>query len=318
VELKDGWARFPYGGGFGWSSLSYLRRTDAQSSAALTRPVLKLEAELRKHSREDGGADAVLLCGEFVPDAATLQGAPSVLTIKASALAYSAIRWEKHSRAWESYRLRGIAEEIARTNGLGCLYLSASDPEYDRKEQRRSSDIAFLQGLCKDAGIALKVTNNSLVLFDRAEYDKKPAVRTLKQGSGELLSYSFKAGKAGTAYASCRVRCTDPATGRLIEGVAYADDYDAENPQNRQLEITQRVSDIAGALALAAQRLRLANLYARKASVTLPGDPRLLAGLTVDCEGFGYFDGHYAISRAVHTVDSGGYRTQLTLRRAEV
>lgn len=327
AELRDGWARFPYAGKEGWSSLTYLKRTDAPAGiSAAPRPTMKLEAELRKHSREEGGADEVLQCGEFCPDAVSLKGGPAVLTIKASALAYSAVRQEKHSKAWEAYRLRGIAEEIARANGLGCLFLSGNDPFYDRKEQRKISDISFLKNLCKDAGISLKVTNSSLVLFDQSEYDKKPAVRRIlasadMDAGGEPraavpTSYDFKAGKANTAYASCRVRYTVPWSGKVIEGIAYAEDYDPESPQNRQLELTERVSDIAEAEELAAKRLRLANKYARTGSLTLPGDPALLAGLTVDCEGFGWFDGHYAISRAVHTLDQNGYRTQLTLRTA--
>lgn len=47
-----------------------------------------------------------------------------------------------------------------------------------------------------------------------------------------------------------------------------------------------------------------------------PGNPALVAGVTVALEGWGGWSGKYIISQAQHTVSgTGGYTTQVRLRR---
>jgi hypothetical protein len=41
----------------------------------------------------------------------------------------------------------------------------------------------------------------------------------------------------------------------------------------------------------------------------------LVAGVTVQLKGFGGWDGKYIVTRAVHTVGSGGYTTQISIRK---
>ena len=237
--------------------------------------------------------------------------------MKATSLPYAAqLRQTEKSRAWESYRLSGIAKQIADENGVAILFSSAADPEYGRVEQYRESDVAFLSRLCKHAGISLKVSNRILVLFDQASYEQKPAVLTVKRGDGSYLKYDLSTGAADAKYASCRVRYADPATGKVIEGVAYAEDYKEDAKNNQQLEISAKVTSIAEAQTLAAARLRLHNKFSRTATFTFPGNPAVLAGVTVALEGFGAWDGTYLVSQAQHSVGSSGYTTKATLRRA--
>ena len=72
---------------------------------------------------------------------------------------------------------------------------------------------------------------------------------------------------------------------------------------------------MAEAKALAEKQLRLHNKYARTCSFTFPGDPDLLAGVTVLLDGWGAFDGKYIIKQSKHSVSSAGYTTTVTLRR---
>lgn len=282
--------------------------------AVKNRP-LKIRAAIVRENWTGGGRDQRLDCGSFELDAADLSLPPAVLVLKATALPFSGqIRQTKKSRAWENYTLSGIARETARAAGLRCMYEAKADPRYQRQEQRKQSDIDFLSRLCKDAGLSLKATDGMLVVFDQAAYEKKPPVKTIRRGVG-YLSARLTAGTAGTKYASCRVRYTDPVSGRCIEGTAYADDYDADAKNNQQLEVTARVTSQGEAQALAANRLRMHNKFSKTAVFTFPGDPVLLAGNTVQLAGWGAFDGKYMISQAAHTVDSGGYVTKVNLRR---
>ena len=108
-------------------------------------------------------------------DSVAASGPPDVINIKGTSLPFTAqVRQTKKSKAWESYTLSGIANEIAGTNGLSCMFESANDPFYERVEQRKTSDSAFLAKLCKDAGISLKATDGQLVLFDQSKYEAQP------------------------------------------------------------------------------------------------------------------------------------------------
>jgi phage protein D len=95
--------------------------------------------------------------------------------------------------------------------------------------------------------------------------------------------------------------------------VAYAPESNVKN--NQQLEVTAKVGSIAEAQSLAENRLRLANKYGLTAQFTVPGDPDLMAGLTVLLTGWGMWSGKYIIKQAQHTVGRSGYITQIKLRR---
>ena len=110
-----------------------------------------------------------------------------------------------------------MGEKIAKRNGMKFMYLSDSNPTYKRKEQVNMTDIAFLKKMCKKAGISLKVTSKTIVLFDAADYEKKKEVKKIKAGKGNILSYSFSTKTADTAYSSCHVIYTDPNTKKTIE-----------------------------------------------------------------------------------------------------
>lgn len=292
----------------------------AEAVEAAAAGKLKISASILRKNWLSDGKDETLPCGSFELDGVDASGPPAVITIKATALPYSAaVRQTKKSKAWEAYHLSGIAKQIAAAAGLSCLYEAAADPFYKRKEQVKTSDISFLSRLCKDAGISMKATDSQIVLFDQAAYEAMPPVMTIKMAdpskplAGAYTKYRLSAGAAGTQYASCRVSYVDPSTGKCVEGTAKAEDSDGESGQC--LEVSANVGSIGEAQALAGKLLRLHNKLERTAVITLPGNPALVAGVTVMLEGCGGWSGKYIVSQARHTVSASGYTTQVTLRR---
>ena len=72
---------------------------------------------------ESDGKDRVLDCGVFEIDTVDGSGPPAKATIKAGSIPYSStIRTQKKTKAWENYTLSGIANEIAGTNCLTCMF----------------------------------------------------------------------------------------------------------------------------------------------------------------------------------------------------
>jgi phage protein D/SH3-like domain-containing protein len=276
---------------------------------------LKISAVIVLRNGNNDGKDAVLDCGQFELDSIDAQGPPATVTIKATSLSFSnTVRQTLKSKSWENITLSEIASQIARQNGMGVLFESGFNPRYSRVEQYQTSDIAFLQKLCHNAGCSLKATNNILVVFDQAAYEGKKAVRKIKFGEeGGYTKYKLSTG-TNNCYTSCRVYCTT-TSGAVISATEYAQNYN-ENSDNQQcLQVCQRVSSKAEAQELAHKLLRLHNKFEITGTFTFPGDPRLAAGNTVELCDFGFGDGKYIVKSAKHSISSSGYTTQVTLRK---
>lgn len=297
-----------------WAALLAAINSGASSQQPVERLGLSISAVIASQNAAGDGKDSLLECGQFELDSVDASGPPSVITIKATALPYtSQIRQTKKTKAWESYHLSGIANEMAKANGMSCMYLSTTDPFYRRVEQYATSDISFLQTLCRSAGLSLKATNNIIVLYDQASYESKATVLTITKGDKSYTKWKVCTSEADKHYTSCRVRWTTDA-GKLIEGVAKVEDYDADSKTNQQLEIQAKVSSVAEANALAAKMLRMHNKYQKTATFTMPGNTALVAGVTVHLVGWGGWSGKYIVSEAKHTI-SGSYTTQIKLRK---
>lgn len=257
------------------------------------------------------GTDKVLDCGTFEIDSVSYTGPPQKLDIKATSIPYKAeLRQTVHNKVWENTNLKNIGLKIAQKSQFELMYLSSSNPVYKRKEQVDMTDIAFLQKLCKAAGISLKVTAKTIVLFDAADYEQKTEVKKIKAGRGNIISYSFSTKTADASYSSCHVAYTDPDTKETIEATYTPDNANADG---QTLEVKQKVSSVAEAKELARKSLRAKNKGETTAEFTLVGDVDYVAGITVRVYGYGEFNGKYIVEQAVHNV-TGGYTVQIKLR----
>ena len=271
-----------------------------------------MKAVLIQKNWNGTGKDATLDCGTFEIDSVDMSGPPDKVTLKGTSIPYtSKLRTEKKSRAWEKYTLKGIGQQIANESGMKLMYEASDNPKYKRKEQIQTSDIKFLQTLCHAAGMALKVTTMQIVIYDAEEYDKKPAVKTFKKGSGDIISYKLGTRLTDTAYTSCHVSYTDPETKETIE---YTYTPDSKMGSGQVLEINEKVRTKTEAKQLAKKRLREKNTQEYTASIKVAGNVALVAGATVILKGFQQFDRKYKVTTAKHSL-IGGYTTELTLKQ---
>lgn len=286
-------------------------KTKSAGSANGAKPKL-VSATLVQKNWNDTGKDMTLDMGTFEIDSVDMSGPPDKVTVKSTSIPYtSKLRMEKKSKAWEKITLKGIGQEIAGKNGLKLMYEANDNPAYKRKEQVQTSDIKFLQELCHAAGMALKVTTLTIVIYDAAEYDKKPAVRTFKKGSGDIISYKMGTKLTDTAYTSCHVSYSDPDSKETIE---YTYTPDSSTGTGQTLEINEKVNSKAEAIRLAKKRLREKNTQEYTASLKVVGDVSLVAGITVKLKGFQQFDRKYKVTQAKHNL-LDGYTVDLSLKQ---
>ena len=271
-----------------------------------------ISATIVQKNWHDNGKDVVLSCGTFELDSVDASGPPTKITLKGTSIPYtSTMRTARKNRAWENCNLKAIAEQIGREAGLQVMYLAENNPVYKRKEQVQKSDITFLQKLCKAAGLALKVTIMTVVIYDAAEYDGKPPIKTITYGSGDYLSYKLGTSLHDTAYTSCHVSYTDPDSKETIESTYTPDSKDGTG---QVLEVNEKVNSTGEAYELAKKRLREKNTQQFTASFSMLGDVQLVAGATVRLRGFQSFDKKYKITKATHKL-TGGYTTDIELKQ---
>ena len=262
-----------------------------------------------------------LRLGLFEIDEITSSGYPSEVQIKAVSVPdNNTLRGTERSRSWEKAKLQVIANDIASAAGMSLFWDTEENPVLDRAEQTEQSDLSFLYAICKDKGLALKVSYKKIIIFDEAKYEAEKAKITIvkpgtvyKKESGMKYlfvgtGYSLRT-KIRDIYAACRVSYQQGSSKSNIEAT-----YTAAGKKGKTLQVNEQVESVAEALNLAKKRLREKNKDEVTGSLNMLGNFVLLSGVTVNLLGFGAFDGKYLITRASHDIGSG-YTTNIDVRR---
>ena len=262
-----------------------------------------------------------LRLGLFEIDEITSSGYPSEVQIKAVSVPdNNTLRGTERSRSWEKAKLQVIANDIASAAGMSLFWDTEENPVLDRVEQTEQSDLSFLYAICKDKGLALKISDKKIIIFDEAKYEAEKAKITIvkpgnvyKKESGMKYlfvgtGYSLRT-KIRDIYAACRVSYQQGSSKSNIEAT-----YTAAGKKGKTLQVNEQVESVAEALNLAKKRLREKNKDEVTGSLNMLGNFVLLSGVTVNLLGFGAFDDKYLITRASHDIGSG-YTTNIDVRR---
>ncbi|OUE50269.1 phage late control D family protein [Citrobacter amalonaticus] len=258
----------------------------------------------------------VLDCGQFEVDEVGASGPPTVMEFSAVSVSVkSAVRRELKSKAWEKITLKGIAESIAKLAGLELQFLLDEDnnPFYEREDQTEESDLNFLHRLSKDEGLSLKVTDRQLVIFAQAMFEEKEPIATFTLGVDDVISWSFGS-QSSDLYKSCTCKYRLPKKRKSIS-------YTWEDPNvdyGSNLKIRKCVANIDEAKRKARAALRHKNRYQSTGALSLVGDTRMVAGVTISISGVGKFSGKYLVSKATHSISQSGYVVNIELRKVLV
>ena len=272
--------------------------------------------------------------GTFLLDSMDHSGPPAVAKVKCASLdCQGGIRTDENEKCWENVTLKSIASDIASKGKLNLLYCTKKNPKYSRKDQDKETDISFLIRLCDEAGLSVKIADGNLIIFSRKSFESQDAIKTITYGDGSYIKWSFGTGNGSVTYDICTVKYTDPKTGKVIEGCYKTDawqeeedrveeankdktdDEEKEEPEHTELKIrNKKVANKKEANELAEIELNLKNLFERTVTITLPGNPAMMAGLPIRLKECGYWSGKYMITTCTHSISNSGYTTKLKLR----
>lgn len=278
----------------------------------------------------DGEFDTTL--GTFEVDEIELTSAPDVVNIKAVAISVgddSTLRSTLRSKTWENISVRKVANDIAWENGMKMFWDCGDNPDIDKLEQNDESDLSVLQKVCDDAGFALKITTDTIIVFDEAKYEQAdPVIEIYHPGTNTIADvaeadgtptpdrifhstgYSFKT-KIRDVYKKCHIKYTNDQDKSVIESTFT----DPNKSNGATLEIHQQVTSQAEADRLAKKKLREKNRDECTGSYSLDGCQFLCAGETIEMIGFGVFSGRYIVTQAKHDISGSGYVTSIDVRR---
>lgn len=272
-----------------------------------------------------------LQLGKFEIDELEVSSAPNVVTIKAVAISISddsTLRSTLRSHTWENISVQKAANDIAWQNGMKLQWYCDDNPNIDKLEQNDESDLDVLQKICDDAGFALKVTTDTIIIFDVEKFEKEnvyaeyyhPGTTILNIVENQskpvqtdaLLNYSFKA-KIRDVYKKCHVKYAKDKDKSVIESTFIAPDK--KEKEGATLEVHQQVSSQAEADRLAKKKLREKNCEEFTGSFASDGNMGLCAGETIEMLGFGNFSGKYIITQAKHDISSSGFTSSVEIRK---
>lgn len=261
----------------------------------------------------NGDGIEVLPLGSFEIDECTnkySQGGGNECTVKLNSISNNTgLRSINESRSWEKVKLSKIAGDIAAEAGLTLFYDTKEDPEIARAEQSEKSNLAFLQKLCTDNGLALKVSDNQLIIFDEEKFEEQEPIVILIYGSAAIKSFSATA-TISKIYKSCKVEYKH---GKKSEEIS-AEYTDTSKKSGMTLKINQKVENQAEAEKLAKKKLREKNKEEIKVSMSLVGKFFYLSGNVIALADHGFYDGNYLIEKATHKVGDG-YEVSVDLRK---
>lgn len=280
-------------------------------------------------------AEKELPLGLFEIDEIECSAIPSETKIKAVSVPNNTtLRGEGRTRSWEGYTIQKIAQDIANNAGMQLNFSSKDNPTLERVEQTEQSDLAFLDKLCQDNGLSLKVTDNQIVIFDMADMEAtEPSlifVRPTMKGLDTSVSIDVNSNDMNSESTLKRLKptswrftssvrdvyksCTVEHSQGKKKAKISATFTDPNKTEGKILLVKKDVKSVEEAERMARKELREKNKDEVTGSITCMGDTDLSAGLTVTVKGFGKFDGKYILSQVKHSLGSG-YTCSVDLRR---
>lgn len=246
-------------------------------------------------------------CGTFWVDEVKLTGGASgdECSIRALTLRSSLIHSEQ---AYQDCRQRPLQEVItAEADKLG--YKVVGDLSGTWSGLQQETGLRFINRVAHETGRICRLEGDTLVFYPLDEILNAGAAIEIDRR--DVSSYDIS-DKAAGRISRCTVKWWDRKTKKLIAG-----SHDAGIKGGGSVIIWQEVKDAAEAQQKAQDHIKDRDKKGVEFTMTVAGDIRLQAGVTVRTVGFGRFDGLYYIGEVTHTQSSGGYTSQLTLQKPE-
>lgn len=258
---------------------------------------------------EIGYEDLLLPCGVFEIDEIELSGPPDMVTVRGLAAGIKKAVRTKNNSAHEGKTLKKIAETIAGKHGL-TVQGDIENIQINRATQHRETDLEFLKRISWEYGHVFSVRDTALIFTTIYKLEESDAADVIDRA--DLMSYSLR-DKTSETYKKAEVKYHDPVENRVVRGddTSSGDDTAADT-----LVLQTKAENPGQARAKAKAALHRANSRKQEGTITVPGNPLMVAGNNFELTGLGVLSGVFHIQESRHTLSrSGGYVTEATIKK---
>lgn len=262
-----------------------------------------------KLTLEYGYPGELVPAGEFEIDEISLQGVPDTITIRAMAAVVSKKLRTRGSYAHENKTLRQVVEATAQRSGL-TVEGEIEDIRFNRITQDRQTDLDFLRQLAYDYGYLFSIRGDKVIFTSIFDIEEGEPVTEIARR--ELTYYSIR-DKVNFTYESAEVSYQNPLANLVLNATR---EDDREQLGRDQLRLRSRVENRQQAEIKARVALYRENSKQQQGTISLTGNPELVAGVNIELIGLGQLSGIYNIGQSAHTFTrGGGYVTSLQIKR---
>ena len=210
------------------------------------------------------------------------------------------------TKIWRDIQLSGIISDCASRAGLSFQTYGIVDYTYTAISQNSESDFAFLKRICTREGYAVKVSNNTLIVFSEKYMENQPSGMTINKKE-VAPNYSFKNGL--NLLSRVRVCHYNVTKKQNIDQTAKDTSI-----IGGEMKVNELCSDSGEALRFAYGYLRNVNKNRKIGYIQLLQQAELAAGSVITLDGFdGENNGNWFVYRVGQ--DAVNSRTELFLRR---
>ena len=233
--------------------------------------------------------------GTFVLDEVKFSGGPLMLTMGAVAIpANQSFKSRERTKTWKKVTIKKIAQGIAKRYKLSLSY-SAPNVSISSIEQSKKSDSAFLSELCDKYGIAMKVFNKKLVIYDHKAAEKGKVVANISRKSFIDDKWDFVDSLNGV-YTGARISYKNP---------------------KKSSSINETCSSRKDAYYKAAAKVNESNREATVITGTMWANPKICAGVCVNVTGMGKANGKYYVDEVTTEISSSGTTQDVSMHKCQ-
>ena len=164
--------------------------------------------------------------GTFYVDEPTFED--HKLTLKCLALPLDQnIRDQKNSVAWEKVTLKELVMQIANKHEMNAE-LYAENVFFERLDQNKETDLAFINRVVKEIGLNMKVSDDKIIIFDDEEMEKNDTIEVFNIRDYRIRSFSLKK-KNKEIYDKVEVSYYDPDKKKVVKEIITKEELDKRN-----------------------------------------------------------------------------------------
>lgn len=267
----------------------------------------KMTAEIKLSNWDGAGKDISFDCGKFCCDDLTFSGPTLICKIGGVSVPEGqAFRTTQRTKTWKKVTVQEIARKIAESYGL-AFYYEAEKIYIADMEQSKQTDCEFLNKLCEDYGLYIKVYYGKIIIYDVGIYEEKEAVADYS--INEIDSWSYNTTLTGT-YTGATITYTKGDDNKELTLTIGSG--------NRILNINEKVDSLSDAQIKACARVNKENRGAVTMSGTIKANPKIVAGVCITIKDAYSLNGKYFVDKVTHNIDAdGAYTMDLELHKVQ-